>query len=124
MAAYLDRVGVEVLLARDGEEGLELIRALTPSAVVLDIRLPGVDGWEVLHRLREDDATAAIPVIIASILDEKSRGLALGAAEYLIKPVAREALIGALGRVGAVAAEEPQKIAEGPQRVPLPRTAR
>ena len=89
-------------IARDGQEGLELIRALGPAAVVLDIRLPGLDGWEVLARVREDEATRAVPVIIVSILDEKSRGLTLGAADYLVKPVGREELVGALRRVGAV----------------------
>jgi signal transduction histidine kinase/ActR/RegA family two-component response regulator len=102
ITAYLDGVGVRVALARDGIEGLELIRALSPAAVVLDIRLPGLDGWEVLSRVRAEEATRAVPVIVVSILDEKHRGMALGAAEYLIKPVARDALIGALRRVGAV----------------------
>jgi len=110
MSAYLDGLAVQVVLARDGLEGLELARALTPAAVVLDIRLPGVDGWEVLSRLRSDDATRDIPVIIVSILDEKHRGLALGASEYLNKPVGREALVGALRRVGAVPAAPVQPV--------------
>ena len=57
-------------------------------ATVLDIRLPGIDGWEVLEELRADPETQELPVIIASILDERSRGLAAGAADYLVKPVA------------------------------------
>lgn len=102
MTAYLDGLGVQVVHARDGEEGLDLIRALGPAAVVLDIRMPGLDGWQVLNRVREDEATRAVPVIIVSILDEKSRGLTLGASDYLVKPVGREELVGALRRVGAV----------------------
>ena len=102
MTAYLDGLGVQVLHARDGREGLELIRALGPAAVVLDIRMPGLDGWQVLTQVRDDEATRSVPVIIVSILDERSRGLALGAADYLIKPVGREELVGALRRVGAV----------------------
>jgi CheY-like chemotaxis protein len=102
MTAYLDGLGVQVVHARDGEEGLELIRALGPAAVVLDIRMPGLDGWQVLTRVRDDEATRSVPVIIVSILDEKSRGLTLGAADYLVKPVGREELVGALRRVGAV----------------------
>jgi signal transduction histidine kinase/ActR/RegA family two-component response regulator len=102
MTAYLDGLGVQVVHARDGEEGLELIRVHGPAAVVLDIRMPGLDGWQVLTRVRDDEATRAVPVIIVSILDEKSRGLTLGAADYLIKPVGREELVGALRRVGAV----------------------
>jgi CheY-like chemotaxis protein len=104
MTAYLDGLGVQVVLARNGVEGLELIRTLTPAAVVLDLRLPGLDGWEILDRVRADDATRAVPVVIVSILDEKNRGMSLGAADYLIKPVARDALVGALRRVGAVPA--------------------
>jgi CheY-like chemotaxis protein len=69
--------------------------------VILDIVLPGLDGWDVLTRLKEDPATAAIPVVVVSILDERDTGYALGAAEYLIKPVGREALLGALGRCAA-----------------------
>jgi signal transduction histidine kinase len=106
MTAYLDGLGVRIALARDGVEGLELIRALTPAAVVLDIRLPGLDGWEVLRRVRADEDTRAVPVVIVSILDEKHRGLGMGAADYLIKPVARDALVGALRRVGAVPEKE------------------
>ncbi len=105
MTAYLDGLGVRVVLARNGTDGLELIRTLTPAAVVLDIRLPGLDGWEILDRVRADDATRAVPVVIVSILDEKPRGMSLGAADYLIKPVARDALVGALRRIGAVPAQ-------------------
>jgi DNA-binding response OmpR family regulator len=79
-----------------------MIRTLSPAAVVLDIRLPGLDGWEVLSRVRADDATRAVPVIVVSILDEKQRGMSLGAADYLIKPVARDALVSAMRRVGAL----------------------
>jgi signal transduction histidine kinase/ActR/RegA family two-component response regulator len=102
MAAYLDGLGVRVVLARDGREGLELIRTLTPAAVILDIRLPGLDGWEVLGRVRDDERTRTVPVVVVSILDERSRGISLGASDYLIKPVGREELVGALRRTGGV----------------------
>ena len=74
MSAYLDGLGVRVVRARDGKEGLDTIRRLRPVAALLDIRLPGIDGWEVLEDLRADPATQTLPVIIATILDEKSRG--------------------------------------------------
>jgi len=102
MSAYLDGLGVRVVRARDGEEGLEAIRQVEPVAALLDIRLPGIDGWKVLEKLRADPATRTLPVIIATILDEKSRGLAAGAADYLIKPVGREDLLAALRRVDAL----------------------
>jgi CheY-like chemotaxis protein len=90
---------VRVVRARDGNEGLDRIRRLQPVAALLDIRLPGIDGWEVLEALRADPETEEVPVIIVSILDEKSRGLAAGAAEYLVKPVGREDLLDALRRL-------------------------
>jgi signal transduction histidine kinase/ActR/RegA family two-component response regulator len=105
MDAYLDGQGVCVVQVRDGEEGLRTIHRLQPAAVVLDIRLPGIDGWAVLEQLRADPSTKEVPVIIVSILDEKSRGLAAGAAQYLIKPVARDDLLDALRRVRALPSE-------------------
>ena len=67
--------GVEVVTARDGEEGLALIRRLRPAGVVLDIRLPKLDGWDLLALLKADPATASIPVIIVSMLDERGQRL-------------------------------------------------
>jgi len=96
LTAYLTGTGLQVVRARDGRQGLAEIRRLHPAAVVLDIRLPGMDGWEVLEALQTDRATREIPVIIVSILEEKARGLAAGAAAYLTKPVSREALTAAL----------------------------
>ena len=76
------------------EEGLDTVRRLSPAGVILDILLPGIDGWEVLAQLKADPGTAAIPVVVVSMLDERGRGFALGAAEYLVKPVGKEAIAG------------------------------
>ena len=76
-----------------------LFIACKPVATVLDILLPGMDGWKVLEELRADPETQGLPVIIASILDERPRGLAAGAGDYLVKPVGREELLGALRRM-------------------------
>ncbi len=78
---------------------LELARTAAPAAVVLDILLPGLDGWQVLARLREDPATAGVPVIVVSVVDDRARGADLGAAAYLVKPLARDELVTALRRV-------------------------
>jgi CheY-like chemotaxis protein len=102
--AYLDGTATRVLRARDGVEALELIWQTPPAAVVLDIRLPGLDGWQVLTELKADPATAAIPVVIVSVVDDRPRGQALGAAEYLLKPIGREELVDALRCVGVLAA--------------------
>jgi CheY-like chemotaxis protein len=75
-------------------------RRTSPDAVLLDIRLPGLDGWAVLHELKADPATREVPVIVVSMLDERSRGMSAGAAEYLVKPVTREAVLTALASVG------------------------
>jgi signal transduction histidine kinase/ActR/RegA family two-component response regulator len=99
MSAYLAGHGVRVVRARDGKEGLDAVRRFRPVATVLDILLPGMDGWEVLEKLRADPETQSLPVIIASIVDERTRGLAAGAADYLVKPVGRDELLGALRRM-------------------------
>jgi signal transduction histidine kinase/CheY-like chemotaxis protein len=102
LSAYLDGSGTRELRARDGVEALELVRRVPPVAVVLDIKLPRLDGWQVLAELKADPATAAIPVVIASVVDDRPRGLALGADEYLLKPIRRDELVEALRRVGAL----------------------
>jgi signal transduction histidine kinase/DNA-binding response OmpR family regulator len=102
---YLEGAGYRVAHARDGAEGLELARRLRPRAVVLDILLPRVDGWDLLARLKADPATAACPVVVVSMLDERGKGFALGAAEYLVKPVGREQMLEALARCLPAGAE-------------------
>ena len=104
LTAYLEAFDVQVVRTHDGLEGLSAIHQLKPAAAVLDIKLPGLDGWEVLRQIRADQTTRELPVIIVSILDEKSRGLALGADGYLIKPVAKDDLVSALREVGALPA--------------------
>ena len=81
-----------------GEAGLEAVRHLSPAAVVLDIHLPGMTGWDVLETLKADPSTASVPVVIVSVEPERGRGFALGATEYLVKPVAGEHLLAAVSR--------------------------
>jgi signal transduction histidine kinase/CheY-like chemotaxis protein len=100
MTAYLSGAALTVVTARDGQSGLEAVRRDRPSAVLLDIRLPGIDGWEVLRALQEDRQTAPIPVVVVSIVDERARGAALGAAGYLVKPVSRDDLLSTLTAIG------------------------
>jgi signal transduction histidine kinase len=102
LSAYLDGSPTQVMRARDGVEALELVRRVLPAAVVLEIELPQLDGWEVLAALKSDPSTAGIPVVIASAVDDRPRGLALGAGEYLRKPIGREELVAALRGVGAL----------------------
>ena len=102
LRVYLEEAGARVVSARDGEEGLDTVRRLSPAGVVLDILLPGIDGWEVLAQLKADPATAAIPVVVVSMLDERGHGFALGAAEYLVKPIGKDQLLAALYRAAAI----------------------
>jgi CheY-like chemotaxis protein len=91
--------GYTVIAASSGEDGLQKARELQPLAITLDIIMPGTDGWQVLHALKTDRLTRDIPVILISIVDQKELGFRLGAADYVVKPFDREALIGSLARV-------------------------
>ncbi len=91
--------GFKVLVALRGEMGLLLARQYTPSAITLDIELPGMDGWSVLDRLKHTRATRHIPVHIISVNEERQRGLKMGAMAYESKPVTPEQLRDALNRI-------------------------
>jgi CheY-like chemotaxis protein/anti-sigma regulatory factor (Ser/Thr protein kinase) len=90
---HLERAGFAVVTAGGGQEGLRLVRELQPAAVTLDIMMPDLDGWTVLAAIKGDPALAGIPVVLMSIVDQKNRGYALGAADYLVKPVDRTKLV-------------------------------
>jgi signal transduction histidine kinase/CheY-like chemotaxis protein len=93
VARHLERTGFAVVAARGGQEGLRLVRELPPAAVTLDIMMPDLDGWTVLAAIKGDPALASIPMVLMSIIEEKNRGYALGAADYLVKPVDRTKLV-------------------------------
>ena len=98
LRAYLEPEGYTVRVAADGEHGLEDARAEPPTAILLDVLLPGIDGWEVLRRLKADPVLRDIPVVIVTVVDEKDVGLALGAVDYIVKPIDRDALLASLDR--------------------------
>jgi signal transduction histidine kinase/CheY-like chemotaxis protein len=87
MQRFLNREGLRMVAAAGGEEGLRLAKTLRPDAITLDVLMPGMDGWGVLSALKADSALADIPVIMITIMDEKRVGYALGASDYLTKPV-------------------------------------
>ncbi len=95
----LKGTGSEFLRATDGEEGLRLAREARPDLILLDVRMPNKNGWEVLHDLKANTITAGIPVVIMSSVDNKSLGFSLGATDYLVKPVNREGLFDTLARL-------------------------
>ena len=92
IAEQLKAEGFSVATAAGGLEGLKLAKDLRPIAITLDEMMPDLDGWSVLAALRQDPELAEIPVIMITILDEHRRGVALGAAGYLTKPIDRERL--------------------------------
>jgi len=96
---YLQNSGCVLDVVSSGEEGLEKARSLMPSFIILDIILPHKDGWDVLIELKMDPLTKDIPILITSIIQDQSKGLALGAVDYLIKPISKNDLDKALARI-------------------------
>lgn len=96
---YLTDDAYTVMSAPNTEEGLELIQQLQPDAIILDVMMPGIDGWELLQRLRTRAETQYIPVIICSVINDPELAFALGASHYIPKPVTRDALRLALQHV-------------------------
>jgi CheY-like chemotaxis protein len=96
MVRFLSRQGFRVETASSGREGLERVRQLRPDLITLDVLMPDLDGWSVLMALKGEAELAEIPVVMLTIVDEHNLGYALGAAEYLTKPIDRERLVAVL----------------------------
>ena len=102
LTRFLERQGFAVRSASDGRSGLELARAIRPRAILLDVMMPQMDGWSVLTALKADVAVASIPVVMASFVNEPALASALGAADYVLKPVEWEHLKSVMARFRAV----------------------
>ncbi|RKZ49240.1 MAG: hybrid sensor histidine kinase/response regulator [Gammaproteobacteria bacterium] len=89
---YLLKDGFNVVVATSGEQGLQLAHEIHPAAITLDVMMPRMDGWAVLRILKADPELHKIPVIMLSMIDDRTRGYSLGAVDYLTKPVNRELL--------------------------------
>ncbi|WP_289141772.1 hybrid sensor histidine kinase/response regulator [uncultured Brevibacillus sp.] len=98
MQRFLSKEDCSVVLASNGQEGIRLARELRPSLISLDVLMPGMDGWSVLTALKNDPELASIPVIMISMTDDKNVGYALGASEFLVKPVYRDKLVSVLDK--------------------------
>jgi CheY-like chemotaxis protein len=98
MQRFLVKEGFRVALATGGEEGVRLAMELRPDAITLDVMMPGMDGWAVLSALKAAPDLADIPVIMLTIVDDKNLGYALGASDYLTKPLDRERLLSVLNK--------------------------
>jgi len=98
LRTYLDSAGYHVLTASTGEQGLALARRFHPAAVLLDLLLPGMDGWQVLRQFKQDPQLSAVPVFMATVIDEPDVGLANGAEDYFVKPIDRHRLLSRLAQ--------------------------
>jgi PAS domain S-box-containing protein len=96
---YLNTQGYQVIALTDPKKAVERAKALNPYAITLDIMMPDYDGWQVLKEIKSDAATQHIPTIICSIIEDTEKGYALGAADYLLKPILDNDLVGALDRL-------------------------
>jgi CheY-like chemotaxis protein len=107
----LESDGYQVVLAGSGEDALWLAREEQPQLITLDIMLPDVDGFDVLERLKAHPSTAAIPVVVVSVLAERERGYSMGAVDYVVKPFSEKKLLEAVRQALAVVEKaEPQKL--------------
>jgi signal transduction histidine kinase/CheY-like chemotaxis protein len=98
LGRLLGRGGYRTDVARSGTAALAKARELQPAAITLDILLPELDGWDVLTRLKQDEATRHIPAVVVSVVDNPELGIALGALDYFVKPVDAGALLECLDR--------------------------
>ncbi len=103
LAFELKTYGLRILQATDGRKGLETARKERPDAILLDVLMPNLDGWETLRALKQLPETRSIPVVILSVVENRAFGISLGAVEHLVKPVERPALLLALTKAGVLA---------------------
>jgi signal transduction histidine kinase/CheY-like chemotaxis protein len=98
MVRMIAREGFRVVTAWGGEEGLRLARDLQPALITLDVLMPGIDGWTVLKELKADPDLAKIPVILITMEEDRNKGILLGAADFMSKPIQRDELATALNK--------------------------
>ena len=96
---YIQEQGYQVIGHYDPSSAKERAKQVKPFAIILDIMMPGIDGWQVLSELKSNEDTSGIPVIICSIVEDEEKGFELGATDYLIKPVMEEDLLKSLDRL-------------------------
>ena len=99
---YLSGRACRVASSTSGREGLEMAFQLHPHAVILDVMMPDIDGWQVLQRIRAHPDTADIPVIICSVFDDPELAYSLGASRFIPKPIRRVEVLEALRELGVV----------------------
>jgi CheY-like chemotaxis protein len=88
-----------VLGVQDPLQVMGLVQEMQPCAIMLDVMMPHLNGWQLLHQLKANPITASIPVVMLTVLSEPTTGYVLGADDYLIKPFQKEALLTTLQRL-------------------------
>ncbi len=112
LVSHLESGGYLTISAASSEEGVRLARQLMPDIIVMDVLFPGLSGFAAIEELKRSPATADIPIVIVSVVDERTRGFSLGAAEYLVKPVSKETLLTAMGRYAPAIRPDPVLIVD------------
>jgi signal transduction histidine kinase/DNA-binding response OmpR family regulator len=98
LMTYLATAGYQVRVAPSGEEGLTAARTWVPDAILLDVVMPGLDGWDVIRELKLEESLRGIPVFFATIIDDRKVGMSLGATDFFVKPVDHDLLLAQLAR--------------------------
>lgn len=102
LSDYLTDHACQVVATTSGREGLRLAQQTRPDAIILDVMMPEIDGWELLQRLRVNSQTAVVPIIVCSVVNNPELANSLGASLYLPKPVSRDDILAGLHRLGVV----------------------
>ena len=110
LASWLEPEGYQLITAGSSAEALAKAAEHVPDAITLNMLMPGKKGWDTLYELKKTPVTAAIPVIVVTVVDEPKIGLALGAAEYLVKPVDKEVLLETVRRHIGPGSNGPAKV--------------
>ena len=109
---YLGEETYQVITVQQPTQVIELAKTLQPAAIITDIMMPQMDGWELLQKLKQTRETATIPVIVLSIVEKRTTGFYLGAADYMVKPVTREQLLDSLARQVSIVPSHPILVVE------------
>ena len=110
LASWLEPEGYQLIMAGSSAEALAKAAEHVPDAITLNMLMPGKGGWDTLYELKKTPVTAGIPVIVVTVVDEPKIGLALGAAEYLVKPVDKDVLLESVRRYIGPGSNGPAKV--------------
>lgn len=112
MRRTLGGAGYHVVTATSGKEGVALAQQLRPSLIILDVVMPGMDGWAVLTQLKASPELADVPVVMATVFEDRNLAYALGVADYLTKPLERDRLLSVVERYCSRLGDSPVLVVE------------